>query len=128
MFNKLSFLPTEDIHPVCIAVDDYADENGNINMDHEPVVTDIIDADDVIGNRIRKEKLKSNKPVIDVEDVIGDKIRKAKLQKQKEFNDMLKTALEEHVTIKCHNNGSYIRVRVYFDDEEICVGSCETKV
>ncbi len=47
---------------------------------------------------------------------------------QEEFNKMLKTALDEHLTIKCHNNGGYIRVRVYYDDQEICMGSCETDV
>lgn len=47
---------------------------------------------------------------------------------QEEFNKMLKTALDEHLTIKCHNNGCYIRVRVYYDDQEICMGSCEADV
>lgn len=47
---------------------------------------------------------------------------------QEEFNGMLKTALEEHVTISCHNNGCHIHVRLYFDDEEICMGSCEADV
>ena len=46
---------------------------------------------------------------------------------QEEFNEMLITALQEHVTIKCYNNGVHIHVRVYFDDEEICDGSCESE-
>lgn len=101
MFNKISFIPTEDIHPVCLALDDYEDiePNGSISQ-----TNDVIDVKDVIYNRIKKDKPK------------------------KEFNKMLKAALEEHVTIKCHNDGCHIRVRVYFDDEEICMGSCETDV
>lgn len=56
MFNKLSFLPIESVHPVCLALDDFEDDNGNIKIDSEPTVTDIIDADDVIGNRIKLDK------------------------------------------------------------------------
>ena len=30
MFNKLSFLPSESLYPVCcLALDDFEDENGN---------------------------------------------------------------------------------------------------
>ena len=46
---------------------------------------------------------------------------------QEEFNEMLITAFQEHVTIKCHNNGVHINVRIYFDDEEICDDSCESE-
>ena len=46
---------------------------------------------------------------------------------QEEFNEMLRTALEEHVTIECNNNGEHIHVSIYFDDEEICDGSCESE-
>ncbi len=45
---------------------------------------------------------------------------------QEEFNEMLRNALEENLTIKCNNDGSHIRIRVYFDDEEVCIGSCES--
>ena len=46
---------------------------------------------------------------------------------QEEFNEMLITALQEHVTIKCYNNGEHIHVSIYFDDEEICDGSCDSE-
>ncbi len=46
---------------------------------------------------------------------------------QEEFNEMLRTALEEHVTIECHNNGERIHVRLYFDGEEMCTASCESE-
>ena len=29
MFNKLSFLPSESLYPVCLLLDDFEDENGN---------------------------------------------------------------------------------------------------
>jgi hypothetical protein len=47
---------------------------------------------------------------------------------QEEFNEMLRTAIEEHVTIECHNNGEHINVRLCFDGEEICNDSCESDV
>lgn len=104
MINKLSFLPTESHYPIRLEIDD---ENISANIEQ---------------NNQRKEKV-----VIDVEDVIGKKIEEAKKKKKKEFDDMLKTALEEHLTIKCHNDGCHIRVRLYFDDEEICMDSCESE-
>ncbi len=29
MFNKLSFLPSESLYPVCLSLDDFEDKNGN---------------------------------------------------------------------------------------------------
>lgn len=58
MFNKLSFLPSESLYPVCcLALDDFEDGNGNVNIDNEPLVADIVDTDDVIGHRINLDKL-----------------------------------------------------------------------
>lgn len=57
MFNKLSFLPSESLYPVCLSLDDFEDENGNVNIDNEPPRTNIVDTDDVIGHRSNLDKL-----------------------------------------------------------------------
>ena len=46
---------------------------------------------------------------------------------QEEFNEMLITALKENLRVECNNDGVHINVRIYFDDEEICDGSCESE-
>lgn len=55
MFNKLSFLPSESLYPVCLSLDD---SEADVNEANEPKpMTDIIDSPDVIGHRIKLDQL-----------------------------------------------------------------------
>lgn len=38
MFNKLSFLPSESLYPVCLSLDDFEDEEQVVHI--QPALTD----------------------------------------------------------------------------------------
>jgi len=54
MFNKLSFLPSESLYPVCLSLDDSEDNEPNSSLSQK---SDVIDSKDVIRHRINLDKL-----------------------------------------------------------------------